>query len=43
MTPAEALEVIAEETEKGWRNPKLVEQFTEFIKTTVLSEHSVAS
>lgn len=43
MTPAEALEVMAEETEKGWRNPKLVEQFTEFIKTTVLSEHSVAS
>lgn len=34
MTPVEALKVIAEETEKGWRNPKLAEQFTEFIKIT---------
>ncbi len=29
-----ALEIIAEETQKGWRNPKLVEQFTEFVKST---------
>jgi putative two-component system response regulator len=36
FTPAEALEIIAQETEKGWRNPKLVEQFTEFIKSTQL-------
>src|ERR687885_92970 len=34
LSPEEALEVIAEETAKGWRNPELVEQFTEFIQTT---------
>jgi putative two-component system response regulator len=33
LSPEEALEVIAEETEKGWRNPELIQQFTEFIKT----------
>ncbi len=32
-TVEEALEIIAAETKKGWRNPKLVEQFTEFIRT----------
>ncbi|HEY9632116.1 MAG TPA: two-component system response regulator [Coleofasciculaceae cyanobacterium] len=32
FTPAEALEMMVQETEKGWRNPKLMEQFTEFIK-----------
>ncbi len=26
----EALEIIAEETQKGWRNPELIEQFTAF-------------
>lgn len=37
--PAEkALEIIAEETRKGWRNPKLVEQFTQFIQTTQLGK-----
>ena len=36
FTPEKALEIIAEETEKGWRNPKLVKQFTEFIHTIVL-------
>ncbi|MGK7871971.1 MAG: HD domain-containing phosphohydrolase [Xenococcaceae cyanobacterium] len=29
--PAQALEIIAEETAKGWRNPQLVQQFTAFI------------
>ena len=29
----EALKIIAEETARGWRNPKLVEQFIEFILT----------
>jgi len=33
FTQAEALEVIAQETQKGWRNPQLVEQFTQFIKS----------
>ncbi|UBF28334.1 two-component system response regulator [Kovacikia minuta CCNUW1] len=29
----EALKIFDEETAKGWRNPKLVEQFKEFIRT----------
>lgn len=31
FTPTEALEIIAQETAKGWRNPRLVWQFTKFI------------
>ena len=31
-TPHEALEIIAEETSKGWRNPVLVEKFTTFVQ-----------
>ena len=30
-TPHEALEIIAEETAKGWRNPDLVARFTAFV------------
>ena len=30
-SPAEALRILKEETQQGWRNPKLVEQFTAFI------------
>ena len=30
-SPAEALEIIVEETNKGWRNPNLVAEFTTFI------------
>ncbi|MBF2013885.1 MAG: two-component system response regulator [Rivularia sp. T60_A2020_040] len=33
FTPSEALLIIKEETNKGWRNPKLIQQFTEFIST----------
>jgi putative two-component system response regulator len=33
FTPAEALAVMAEETESGWRNPTLMQQFTEFISS----------
>ena len=40
FTSQEALEVITSETQKGWRNPQLVEQFTEFIRT---KWHSPAS
>jgi len=36
FTPDEALELIAQETEKGWRNPQLIEQFMAFIKQSVL-------
>ncbi|MEW6498850.1 MAG: HD domain-containing phosphohydrolase, partial [Cyanobacteriota bacterium] len=31
MTSEAALAIMGEETKKGWRNPKLVEQFIEFI------------
>ncbi|MEA5598373.1 two-component system response regulator [Rivularia sp. UHCC 0363] len=33
FTPSEALSIMEEETNKGWRNPKLMQQFTEFINT----------
>lgn len=39
FTSKEALEIIAQETAKGWRNPQLVEQFIEFITLTEL-EHT---
>ena len=32
-SPDEALEIVIEETEKGWRNPELIEQFTTFIRS----------
>ena len=38
FTSAEALEIFAEETAKGWRNPQLVEKFTEFIQSTHIAE-----
>lgn len=38
LTPAEALVVMAEETAKGWRNPKLIQQFTEFVRSSQLKE-----
>lgn len=31
-TPTQALEIIAEETTKGWRNPELVSEFTIFVQ-----------
>lgn len=31
-SPEEALEIMLEETTKGWRNPQLIEQFTQFIR-----------
>jgi len=36
FTQAEALCVMAEETAKGWRNPNLMQQFTEFMRSTIL-------
>jgi putative two-component system response regulator len=33
FTPTEAIAILKAEVEKGWRNPKLVEQFQEFIAT----------
>ena len=32
-TPEEALEIMSQETEKGWRNPKLMQEFAEFVRT----------
>ena len=32
-SPEEALEIMLEETRKGWRNPELIEQFTNFIRS----------
>ena len=32
-SPQEALQIMLEETQKGWRNPKLIEQFTLFINS----------
>jgi putative two-component system response regulator len=43
FTIAEALEVIAQETNKGWRNPRLVQQFIEFIKSTQKVETSASA
>lgn len=34
FTPEEALEIIDQEMQKGWRNPELIAQFKEFIRTT---------
>jgi putative two-component system response regulator len=32
FSPAQALEIIDQETAKGWRNPKIVEQFRAFVQ-----------
>jgi len=37
FSPEEALKIMAEETSKGWRNPKLVTQFIEFIRQITLN------
>lgn len=43
FTAEEALAVLDEETAKGWRNPQLVEQFKEFIQTTIAQPTNPAS
>ncbi len=40
LTAAQALEIIAEETAKGWRNPQLAEQFRAFIRASEFGEAS---
>jgi putative two-component system response regulator len=37
FTPEAALTILDEETTKGWRNPKLIEQFKAFIYTTEMN------
>ncbi len=34
FSPEESLQIMIEETAKGWRNPELVSQFSEFIRRT---------
>ncbi|MBD2089662.1 two-component system response regulator [Microcoleus sp. FACHB-1515] len=34
FTPEESLAIMAEETARGWRNPRLMEQFAEFVRLT---------
>ncbi len=36
FTPEESLKIISEETAKGWRNPKLIQDFIDFITKTKL-------
>jgi putative two-component system response regulator len=36
LTPEAALQLMAEETDSGWRNPKLMQQFTDFIRSTYI-------
>lgn len=38
LTKEEALKVILAETERGWRNPSLVQQFINFIYSTPLEK-----
>lgn len=40
-SPEEALKIMAEETDRGWRNPELVQQFTEFISLTEIAKPKV--
>jgi putative two-component system response regulator len=40
FTSAEALQIMAEETGKGWRNPQLFQQFSEFISSKQEKEPS---
>jgi len=43
FTSDKALEILVEETAKGWRNPMLVEQFIKYIRLTQRSAVLVAS
>jgi putative two-component system response regulator len=38
FTQTEALEIMAQETAKGWRNPQLVQQFTKFLQLTQVDQ-----
>ncbi|GAC1464365.1 MAG: response regulator [Chamaesiphon sp.] len=43
FTTTEALEIMASETTKGWRNPKLLQQFGKFIKPIQVAEASLVA
>jgi putative two-component system response regulator len=38
LSATKAIEIILEETDKGWRNPRLVQQFTKFISSTQMAQ-----
>ncbi|MEL6321626.1 MAG: two-component system response regulator [Cyanobacteria bacterium J06626_14] len=40
FTPKESIRIIQEETERGWRNPALTRQFSEFIHLTEIENRS---
>jgi putative two-component system response regulator len=35
FSPEESLQIMSEETDKGWRNPELMQQFAEFIRSSL--------
>jgi putative two-component system response regulator len=41
LTPERALEIMQEETSRGWRNPDLMEKFVEFILTRIAKNGQV--
>jgi putative two-component system response regulator len=43
FSPEQALQIIAEETTKGWRNPELVEQFSQFIRFTAVKQVEIGN
>lgn len=43
FSPQTALEIMQEETDKGWRNPKLMQQFRDFISQLDCEIHAQAS
>lgn len=43
LTSAEALQLMATETAKGWRNPKLMQQFKDFIRSTQLPQVTLSA
>jgi putative two-component system response regulator len=36
LKPVEAIEIMTEEMDKGWRNPKLIDKFTAFVRSTAI-------
>jgi putative two-component system response regulator len=40
LTPSQAVSILQQETIKGWRNPKLMPQFQDFIKKLCLNSRS---
>lgn len=43
FTPEESLAIMAEETARGWRSPRLMEQFAEFVRLTQMDSTIAAN